>query len=32
MRSDDRVNGGNGYEILWNDGIHLNDLEKLVRL
>lgn len=29
---DDRVNGGNGYEILWKDGIDLNDLENLARL
>lgn len=29
---DDRVYGGNGYEILWKKHIQLNDLENLVRL
>ena len=29
---DDRVYGGNGYEILWKDHVQMNDLENLVRL
>ncbi len=29
---DDRVYGGNGYEILWKDRVKMNDLENLVRL
>jgi len=29
---DDRVYGGNGYEILWKERIQMNDLENLVRL
>ncbi len=29
---DDRVYGGNGYEILWKECVQMNDLENLVRL
>ena len=29
---DDRVYGGNGYEILWKECTQMNDLENLARL
>jgi hypothetical protein len=29
---DDRVYGGNGYEILWKECVQMNDLENLVSL